>query len=76
LDPARGDARAAGDLTVRNDRLAFALAVQSSPALRRGVLVDLAPVAEGRIGRDRVVYADFIPNAWSAWPNHHQQSPS
>lgn len=69
-----GDARAAGDLTVMNDRLAFALAVQTPPpyGVPRGALVDLAPVAQGRIGHDTVVFADFIPNAWSAWPNRQQ----
>ena len=69
-----GDARSAGDLTVINDKLAFALAIQS-PApygVPRGALVDLAPVVDGHIGRDRVVFADFIPNNWSAWPNTYQ----
>src|SRR5262249_19630808 len=67
----RGDARAAGDITVFNEKLAFALAVQSPVpyGVPRGALVDLAPVSGGHIGRDRVVYADFIPNDWSAWPN-------
>ncbi len=70
-----GDARAAGDLTVVNDRLAFALAVESSPpyGVPRGALVDLAPVVAGTIGHDKVVFADFIPNAWSAWPNRQQR---
>jgi hypothetical protein len=27
---------------------------------------------DGKIGRDRVVFADFIPNNWSAWPNTYQ----
>jgi hypothetical protein len=69
-----GDARSAGDITVVNEKLAFALAVQS-PApygVPRGALVDLAPVKDGVIGRDRVVFADFIPNNWSAWPNTYQ----
>ncbi len=69
-----GDARAAGDLTVVNEHLAFALAVES-PApygVPRGALVDMAPVTAGTIGRDRVVFADFIPNNWSAWPNTYQ----
>ncbi len=69
-----GNARAAGDITVVNDRLAFALAVES-PApygVPRGAIVDIAPVSAGRIGRDRVVFADFIPNNWSAWPNTYQ----
>ncbi|MBS0578830.1 MAG: CehA/McbA family metallohydrolase [Proteobacteria bacterium] len=69
-----GNARAAGDLTVVNERLAFALAVES-PApygVPRGAIVDVAPVSDGQIGRDRVVFADFIPNNWSAWPNTYQ----
>jgi hypothetical protein len=71
----RSSARAAGDITVVNERLAFALAVES-PApygVPRGALVALAPVRHGQIGRNRVVFADFIPNNWSAWPNtyHH-----
>jgi hypothetical protein len=68
------DARAAGDITVVNEKLAFALAVQS-PApygVPRGALVAIAPVTRGMIGRNRVVFADFIPNNWSAWPNTYQ----
>jgi len=69
-----GDAKAAGDITVVNERLAFALAVQSAApyGVPRGALIDLAPVTGGSIGRDRVVFADFIPNHWSAWPNTYQ----
>ena len=69
-----GDAKAAGDITVVNEHLAFALAVQSAApyGVPRGALIDLAPVTDGRIGRDRVVFADFIPNNWSAWPNTYQ----
>jgi Carboxypeptidase regulatory-like domain len=70
-----GNARAAADITVVNERLAFALAV-GTPApygVPRGALVDIAPVANGKIGRDRVVFADFIPNNWSAWPNTYQR---
>jgi hypothetical protein len=69
-----GDARSAGDLTIVNEKLAFALAVQS-PApygVPRGALVDIAPVVDGKIQRDKVVFADFIPNNWSAWPNTYQ----
>lgn len=70
----KGDAQAAGDITVVNDKLAFALAVQSAVpyGVPRGALIDLAPVNNGRIGRDRVVFADFIPDHWSAWPNTYQ----
>jgi hypothetical protein len=69
-----GDAKAAGDVTVVNEYLAFALAVQSAApyGVPRGALIDLAPVTGGKIGRDRVVFADFIPNHWSAWPNTYQ----
>ena len=69
-----GDARAAGDLTVINEKLAFALAVESAApyGVPRGALVDIAPVSGGRIGRDRIAFADFIPDNWSAWPNTYQ----
>jgi hypothetical protein len=70
-----GDARAAGDLTVVNEKLAFALAVESAVpyGVPRGAIVDVAPVSHGHIGRDRVAFADFIPNNWSAWPNTYHQ---
>ena len=69
-----GDARAAGDLTVINEKLAFALAVESPVpfGVPRGAIVDVAPLSHGQIGRDRVAFADFIPNNWSAWPNTYQ----
>ena len=71
----RGNARAAGDITVVNEKLAFALAV-GSPApygVPRGALIALAPVRHGQIERNRVVFADFIPNNWSAWPNTYHR---
>nr|WP_297461603.1 CehA/McbA family metallohydrolase [uncultured Halomonas sp.] len=66
-----GEATAARDLTIANDHLAFAIAVESSPpwGLPRGTLVDLAAVDNGEFDLDRVAFADFIPNNWSAWPN-------
>ncbi len=69
-----GEAKSAGDITVVNEKLAFALAVGSPVpyGVPRGAIVDVAPVVEGRIGRDCVVFADFIPNNWSAWPNTYQ----
>ena len=69
-----GDAKAAGDITVVNERLAFALAVGSPVpyGVPRGAIIDVAPVVNGRIGRDCVVFADFIPDNWSAWPNTFQ----
>ena len=71
---ADGEARAAGDITVYNSKLAFSLAVQSAVpyGVPRGALVDIAPVVQGRIGRDRAVFADFVPNNWSGWPNSYQ----
>lgn len=70
-----GEARAAGDITVINDKLAFALAIDSGVpyGVPRGALVDLAPVEHGVPGRDRAVFADFIPNNWSAWPNTYHR---
>jgi len=69
-----GEAKSAADITIVGERLAFSLAVQSAVpyGVPRGALIDLAPVTEGRIGEDRVVFADFIPNNWSAWPNTYQ----
>ena len=69
-----GDARSARDITVVNEQLAFALAVES-PApygVPRGAIVDVAPVSHGRVGRDRVAFADFVPDNWSAWPSTRQ----
>ncbi len=70
-----GEAKSPGDITIVNERLAFALAV-GSPApygVPRGAIIDVAPVTGGRIGQDCVVFADFIPNNWSAWPNTFQR---
>jgi hypothetical protein len=69
-----GEARAPGDITVVNEKLAFALAVGSPVpfGVPRGAIIDVAPVVNGKIGRDCVVFADFIPDNWSAWPNTFQ----
>jgi hypothetical protein len=69
-----GEAKSAGDITVVNEKLAFALAVGSPVpyGVPRGAIIDVAPVVNGRIGRDCVVFADFIPNNWSGWPNTFQ----
>jgi hypothetical protein len=70
-----GEAVGARDLTVMNERLAFALAVETTApyGVPRGAIVDVAPVVDGKPGKDRVEFADFIPNNWSAWPNTHQK---
>ena len=66
-----GEALAEGDITIRNDHLAFTLAVESQApwGVPRGAIVDLAPVKEGEPDLDRIAFADFIPNNWSGWPN-------
>jgi hypothetical protein len=70
-----GEATAARDVTVMNEKLAFALAVESPVpyGVPRGAIIDVGPVAAGKPARDRVVFADFIPNNWSAWPNTFQK---
>jgi hypothetical protein len=70
-----GEAAAAHDITVLNEHLAFGLAVESGApyGVPRGAIIDIAPVVDGKPGRDRVVFADFIPNNWSAWPNTYQK---
>jgi hypothetical protein len=70
-----GEATAARDITVFNEHLAFGLAVEGVVpyGVPRGAIVDVAPVVDGKPGRDRVVFADFIPNNWSAWPNTYQK---
>ncbi len=70
-----GEAIGARDLTVANEKLAFAMAVDTPVpyGVPRGAIVDVAPVVAGRPASDRVVFADFIPNNWSAWPNTYQK---
>lgn len=70
-----GEASAGSDITVSNDRLAFAIAVDT-PApygVPKGAIIDVAAVRDGRIEKDHAVFADFIPNNWSAWPNTFQK---
>lgn len=69
-----GQAKAAGDITLMNEKLAAAIAVNTSPpwAIPKGALIDAAPVVNGSIEHDRIAFADFLPNSWSAWPSAHQ----
>lgn len=71
----RGDARAAGDLTVRTERFAIAFAAETAPpwGVARGGIVDLALVHNGEIGYDIVSLADFLPNSWTSWPTTYQR---
>lgn len=70
-----GDARAAGDITLINEKLAVGIAVESTVpyGVPRGAIVDIAPVRGGKAGHDQAVFADFIPNNWSSWPNSFQR---
>ena len=70
-----GQAKSAGDITLVNEKLAAAIAVTTAPpwAIPRGALIDAAPVTNGSIGRDRIAFADFLPNSWSAWPSTYQR---
>ena len=70
-----GEAAATRDITVMNEKLAFALAVASPVpyGVPRGAIIDVGPVVGGKPARDRVVFADFIPNNWSGWPNTYQK---
>jgi len=70
-----GNATSDKDLTIKNDKLAFSLAVGSAPpwGVARGCIVDIANVkADGSLSNDRVAFADFIPNNWSSWPTTYQ----
>ena len=69
-----GQAKAAGDITLINEHLAAAIAVNTAPpwAIPRGALIDAAPVINGVIGRDRIAFADFLPDSWGAWPSKGQ----
>ena len=70
-----GNASAPNDLTIKNDKLAFSIAVGSAPpwGVAPGCIVDIANVLpDGSLSNARVAFADFIPNAWSSWPNTFQ----
>lgn len=70
-----GNAQSDKDLTIKNEKLAFSLAVDSAPpwGVARGCIVDIANVrADGSLSTDRVAFADFIPNNWSGWPTTYQ----
>ena len=71
-----GNAIAETDLTIRNEKLAFSLAVGSPPpwGVARGCIVDIANVLDdGTLSNDRVAFADFIPINWSSWPTTYQK---
>ncbi len=70
-----GNALSDKDIMVRNEKLAFSIAVDSIPpwGVARGCIVDIANVLpNGSLSNDRVAFADFIPNNWSSWPTTYQ----
>lgn len=70
-----GNAILAKDITVRNEHLAIAIAVESAPpwGVARGGIIDVAVVRQGEIGPDKASLVDFIPNNWSSWPTTYQK---
>jgi len=70
-----GTARAAGDITLRNDRLAVAFAVETAPpwGVARGGIVDVAEVRDGVVAHDHAALVDFMPDDWSGWPTTYQR---
>ena len=64
-----GTAQATGDITLVNDRMAVAFAVDTlAPwGVPRGGILDIAEVRDGVIGADRASLLDFLPDSWSRW---------
>ena len=64
------EALADGDITLMNNRVAISFAVDSDApwGLPKGTALDVSPVVDGNITRDRLTGFDFIPNNWSDWP--------
>ena len=69
-----GNATHAKDITVRNEHLAIAIAVESAPpwGVARGGIIDVAEIQNGKISTDKASLVDFIPNNWSSWPTTYQ----
>ena len=58
------------DITLMNDKLAVTFSVASDVpwGVPAGGILDIAPVKNGKPGRDQMTLVDFIPNNWSNWP--------
>lgn len=71
-----GTARAAGDVTLRNEKLAVAFAVETAPpwGVARGGIVDVAEVRDGVVAHDHAALVDFMPDDWSGWPTTYQRA--
>lgn len=69
-DIPRGECKSPKDLTVRTDRLAVAFAVGTTPSwgVPPGTVMDGALVRDGELQADKLVFFDFLPNGWTAWP--------
>ena len=70
-----GTARGARDITLRNDRLAVAFAVDTAPpwGVARDGIVDVAEVRDGVVAHDHAALVDFMPDDWSGWPTTYQR---
>lgn len=71
----QGNATGKTDITIKNEQLAIAIAVESAPpwGVARGGIIDIATVTAGKIGSDKASLMDFIPNNWSSWPTTYQK---
>ena len=58
------------DITLKNEKLALTLSVASDVpwGVPAGGILDIAPIKDGEITKDRMTLLDFIPNNWSDWP--------
>ena len=70
-----GDAQSAQDITLTNEKLAVAFAVETGApwGVARGGILDGAVVEDEEIKLDHVTLIDFIPNNWSSWPTTYQR---
>lgn len=64
-----GDALAADDLTLMNDKGAVSIAVGSVPpwGVAKGGILDAAAKKDGQLDMDRLTLADFLTDKWAEW---------
>ena len=69
-----GSCVGANDITISNEYLAIAIAVDTAPpwGVPKGSILDGTTIKDGVWGSDRLTVVDFLPNAWAAWPNTYQ----
>lgn len=70
-----GNAIAAGDITMQNDRIIISIAAETPGpwGVPRGGILDGSLIRDGKIEVDRISLVDLIPNNWSAWPSEYQK---